>query len=429
MEIIQNRKVGKLRGIYSVCSANEYVIEAAFHRAIKNNQYVLIEATANQANQYGGYTGMKPKDFRDFVNSIAEKMSFPKDKIILGGDHLGMLPWKSQVYEEAMNKASELIKEYVLAGFSKIHIDSSMQLKDDFSDRLDTNIIAERAAILCKAAEEAYEELKEENPDSVHPVYVIGSVGPIPGGSKTEEDTVQITKPEEFENTVEAFRTYFYKYCGEEVWNYVIAVDVQPGVGFGDEAVHEYNREKARGLTETLLSYPNLVFEGHSTDYQTPEALKQMTEDGISILKVGPALTFALREGLIALSYIEREMFKVDAEIELSNIDMMLDYTMLKRPEYWKSYYHGTAAEVRYARRYSYLDRCRYYLPSRDVRDSIQRLIKNLKTKEIPLTLISQFMFTQYKKIRIGLLDKEPEALLRDRIGDCIDDYIYAITS
>ena len=61
----------------------------------------------------------------------------------------------------------------------------------------------------------------------------------------------------------------------EKAWNNVIAVVVQPGVEFGDESIHEYDRVAARDLSNALGKYPNLVFEGHSTDYQTREKLRR----------------------------------------------------------------------------------------------------------------------------------------------------------
>ena len=170
-KIIESRKMGIPKGIYSACSANEYVIEAAMERAMKDNDYVLIEATANQVNQYGGYTGMKPADFRKFVFFVAEKVSFPKDRIILGGDHLGPLTWQSENAASAMEKSKILLREYILAGFTKIHIDTSMRLGDDDKTQpLHTSVIAERGAELCAVAEEAFKELKETNPEAVHPV-------------------------------------------------------------------------------------------------------------------------------------------------------------------------------------------------------------------------------------------------------------------
>jgi D-tagatose-1,6-bisphosphate aldolase subunit GatZ/KbaZ len=426
-ELVIRQKQGIPEGIYSVCSANEYVIEAAMERALLNNQFVLIEATANQVNQFGGYTGMKAEDFKNFVHSIANKIKFPSNKVILGGDHLGPLTWKNEKSETAMEKSCVLIREYVLAGFTKIHIDTSMHLADDDANKkLDTAVVAERGAVLCKVAEEAYAELKEKNPDAMQPVYVVGSEVPIPGGSQEEEEGVQVTKVADLEDTVDTFKKAFLKYNLSNAWENVIAVVVQPGVEFGDEAIHEYSREAAKELCEALKKYPNLVFEGHSTDYQTATALKEMVEDGIAILKVGPALTFALREALFALNHIEEELFRYNPDVYLSNFINVLDEVMLKKPENWKKHYHGNGIKIRFARKYSLSDRCRYYLPDGEVKAALDRMIQNLKSVTIPMTLISEFMPVQYNKIRNGKLKNDPECLIKDRVINCIDEYLYA---
>lgn len=78
------------------------------------------------------------------------------------------------------------------------------------------------------------------------------------------------------------------------------------GVEFGDATVRDYDRNKARSLSQHLPSHPTIVYEAHSTDYQTPVALQQLVEDHFAILKVGPWLTFAMREAIFALSEIER---------------------------------------------------------------------------------------------------------------------------
>ncbi len=427
LEIVENQKNGIKKGIYSACTASDYVIEAVLERALQLNEIALIEATANQVNQFGGYTGMQPKDYVKFINSIADKVGFPKDRIILGGDHLGPLTWVNENATEAMEKSKTLIREYVLAGFTKIHIDTSMKVADDDKDKpLDTAIIAERGAVLCKAAEEAYKELLETYPNSTQPVYVVGSEVPIPGGAQ-EEEGIQVTKVDDFESTVKTFKNAFLSHNLDEAWERVVAVVVQPGVEFGDESVHEYNREAAKDLTNTLNKYENIVFEGHSTDYQTAEYLREMVEDGIAILKVGPALTYALREGFFALSYMEKELFKYDADVEISNFIEVLDAAMIRNPSNWKKHYHGDGNRVKYARKYSYSDRARYYFPTKEVIEAQETLIKNMKSKEIPLTLVNQFMPIQYNKIRKGQLKNEPEALIKDWVINCIDDYIYAI--
>ncbi len=427
-EIIKRRYNGEKVGIYSACSANEFVIEAVLERAAQTYTYALIEATANQVNQFGGYTGMKPKDFADFVYSIAKRINFPIEQLILGGDHLGPLTWQNESEASAMEKSKTLIRDFVLAGFSKIHIDTSMRVADDDKNvRLSDETIAARASILCKVAEEAFEELSKTVDDAVEPVYIIGSEVPIPGGAVENDETVSVTKPEQFEQTYETFRARFEQDGLKEAFKRVVGVVVQPGVEFSDLTVTEYNRENASALCGVLKKYPGIVFEGHSTDYQTPKALKQMVEDGVAILKVGPALTYGLREALFALCDIERDVFEGKEGVILSDFKNTLESVMLANPVYWGKYYHGGENEIAIKRKYSFSDRCRYYLPDKNVVESIKRLIENINSVDIPISVIEQYMPGQYKLIRENKLAKTAEALIKGRITDYINDYIYAV--
>ena len=204
------QKSGKQLGIYSCCSANPYVIEAALRKGKKDDSCVLIAATANQCDQFGGYTGMKPADFKSFCDGLADQIGFDKRKMFLGGDHLGPLTFAGYDEEKAMSLAEELIYHYVRAGFTKIHIDTSMRLKSDsVNERLSDETIARRSVRLAKTAERAYRELCAERPDAVRPVYVIGSEVPIPGGSTDNSDRLSVTRPEDFQKSVEVFERVF----------------------------------------------------------------------------------------------------------------------------------------------------------------------------------------------------------------------------
>ncbi len=75
--LVQRHKAGEQNGIYSVCSAHPLVIEAALKQALSDDSLLLIEATSNQVDQFGGYTGMTPVDFRNFVLEMAELLQFP----------------------------------------------------------------------------------------------------------------------------------------------------------------------------------------------------------------------------------------------------------------------------------------------------------------------------------------------------------------
>jgi D-tagatose-1,6-bisphosphate aldolase subunit GatZ/KbaZ len=431
-EIVKLQKQGVPQGIYSICSAHPFVIEAALAQALEENTYVLIESTCNQVNQFGGYTGMKPQDFVEFVHSLAKAMAFPPDKILLGGDHLGPNPWQAEPSATAMKKASDLVREYVMAGFTKIHLDTSMHLADDPGDRrqpLDPELVAERTALLGSIAEQAFTEGGKRSPAEVPPlVYVIGTEVPVPGGVQDTLEEPHVTEVADFQETVNVSQAAFVRKGLVEVWERVIAVVVQPGVEFGDQIIYEYQREKARELCNALKEVPNLVLEGHSTDYQRPSYLKQMVEDGVAILKVGPALTFAMREALYLLSYIENELEQGTEGFQPSQLIDVLDTVMVENPGYWEKYYHGSEKERQFARKYSLSDRSRYYWSNPKVQHVLEQLFRNLGRVEIPLPLISQFFPQQYDAIRNGLLEKTPKALIREKIREVLRIYSYAVT-
>lgn len=409
-------------GIYSACTANDVVIEAVLERSKRDNSIAVVEATANQVNQFGGYTGMKPADFREFVYEIAKKVDFPTDRIVLGGDHLGPLTWVNLTEEEAMENAEQLVYDYVYAGFTKIHLDTSMKvLTDDKNTRLSDEIIASRSVRLAKSCAKAFEDLKAVQPDAIKPVYIIGSEVPIPGGAQEVEEMV-VTSVEDLDATYGVFKHKFGEAGLAEMFEDIIAIVVQPGVEFGDENLDYYNRENAAQLVAHLkTNYPELVFEGHSTDYQTPELLRNMVEDGINILKVGPALTFAYREALFALSHIEDSLVE-----NPSNFIDVLESTMMKYPNNWAKYYHGTDDVLKRKRKFSFSDRARYYLPIDSVKDATDKLINNLSGQEIPLNLLSQYLPIQYRNVKEGKVENEVRALIKDYINIYLDDYVHA---
>lgn len=422
-EIVHQQKQGTPVGIYSCCSANAFVLKAALRRGLQHHMPVLIEATANQVNQFGGYTGMRPADFYAYVQQLAADMGYPEKDLILGGDHLGPLTWTALPEAEAMDNAEELVRQFVLAGFTKIHLDTSMRVADDDPQaRLSDEIIAERGARLCRAAESAYAQRLSAHPDAQPPVYIIGSEVPIPGGAQEAEDSVSVTKPEACMGTYQTFEQAFRRLGLEHAWERVVGLVVQPGVEFGDGDVFPYDQDNAAALTVLGKQLP-VIFEGHSTDYQTPDCLRKMVCDGIAILKVGPALTFALREALFSLELIEREQY-AGTGVHLSDFRAVLEHAMLASEGNWRKHYHGDGNATKYARAFSFSDRARYYLPDAAVQDAIRRLMENLG--EIPLSLLSQYMPVQYPKVRSGAVANCPEALILDRIGNCIDEYLYA---
>lgn len=427
-ELVARYKGGTPQGIFAVCSAHELVISALLQFGKRHGEVVLVEATCNQVNQYGGYTGMTPADFAGRVEGLCSEEGFSREKLILGGDHLGPNPWKKEPAAAAMAKAKDLVRDYVRAGFTKIHLDASMHLDDDGDPNtpLDPLVIAERTAELCRAAEQGYEERLRRFPEAQAPVYVIGTEVPIPGGAIADDGEVTVTAPEDLHVTVRVTREAFARRGLGGAWERVVAVVVQPGVEFGDHFIKEYSRSQAQALSRALEDYPGLVFEGHSTDYQQAEALRQMVEDGVVILKVGPELTFAMREALFLLEHMEREIPAL-ARAELSNLQQVMEGLMVADPTYWAPYYKGDEAGLRFARKYSLSDRIRYYWAHPQAEAAVNRLLDNLNSVRIPLSLLSQYMPRQYHKVRAGQLSLEAEALVKGRIAEVLQKYSLAV--
>jgi D-tagatose-1,6-bisphosphate aldolase subunit GatZ/KbaZ len=424
-DIVLDQHRGDLHGIYSICSSHPWVIDASLDQAGRDGSVVLIESTSNQVNQFGGYTGMTPRDFRDLVLFQSRERGISDERVILGGDHLGPIPFQAEDADTAMTKASDMVRRFVEAGFVKIHLDTSIPLGGETS--IEPARVAERCARLCRVCEETYSGMtRGGRRASPAPVYIIGTEVPVPGGSDEVEEGVQVTSGEDFEETVRVTRDAFVREKLENAWDRVVAVVVQPGVEFGDRSISEYNRKDASHLGQKLRDYPNLVFEAHSTDYQTARKMREMVEDGFAILKVGPGLTYAFREAVFMLCAIEDELCTIDSSIIRSNLLETVEDAMMHNPVYWQKYYDGSDMEQAYKRRYSFFDRIRYYWSEECVQASFKKLLHNIKNIGIPETLLSQFFPSQYRKIRDGELSSDPDDLLRDRVREVISDYAYA---
>jgi D-tagatose-1,6-bisphosphate aldolase subunit GatZ/KbaZ len=128
-------------------------------------------------------------------------------------------------------------------------------------------------------------------------------------------------------------------------------------------------------LSAALSEEAGMVYEAHSTDYQSPKALQQMVEDHFAILKVGPWLTYAYREAVLALAAIEHELLKAKPGTRLSQVRDALEKAMLNNPIHWQSYYRGDEEETRRELIYSYSDRCRYYWNDASVQEELSQLL------------------------------------------------------
>lgn len=419
LEKLAQNKNGVPTGDYSICSANKYVLITGMEKALREDSFILIEATCNQVNQFGGYTGMKPVDFTRYIHSIAKETGLPVDRIILGGDHLGPYPWRNLPAETALINSDHMVREYAKSGFQKIHIDASMHCADDdFSKPLSKEISAKRAVQLCKAVESTLSSCKALN----KPVYVIGTEVPVPGGSQKIEDEVKTTSVDDVNETLTIFENAFRNAGLESAWSRVIAVVVQPGVEFSENRITEYKSENTLSLRSFIETIPGKVYEAHSTDYQTPLKLMKMVEDHFAILKVGPALTFAFREAILSLQRIEDHLLRYKERNDRSDLLNVISRVMDKNPENWGKYARQSE-NVEVAKIFSYSDRIRYYWNFPQVETALQKLLLNLNVVHIPITLISQYLPYQYEHIREGRISNDPEQLIKDHINEVLDSY------
>jgi len=415
--LIAAHRQGQPVGLYSVCCSNEQVLLAAMQVARDYDTLLLIEATSNQVDQFGGYTGMTPPQYRDYVLQLARSQDFPADRLILGGDHLGPNAWQKGPAEVAMANARTLIAAYVAAGFHKIHLDCSMSCADDPTPLPDATVAA-RSAELARIAERTAAEH-----GLPPPVYVIGTEVPVPGGEASLDAGLAVTTPEAAALTLAIHRDAFSSPDLQPAWDRVIAMVVQPGVDFDHSSVHHYDPAAARALSGFVETQPRIVFEAHSTDYQTEAGLHALVRDHFAILKVGPAATYAFREAVFALAMIERELLPA---AECSQLIDVLERCMLDKPGNWASYYHGSAHEQRLLRAYSLSDRSRYYWGEAPVQAALATLLDNLTRHAPPLMLLSQFLPEQLRAVQAGELAAEPLALIRHKVALRLAEYARA---
>jgi D-tagatose-1,6-bisphosphate aldolase subunit GatZ/KbaZ len=407
-DIVRAQKAGEVRGIPSICSAHPAVLTCA----LRHFRPVLIESTCNQVNQYGGYTGMTPRDFRRFVNSLAEETSFPRGELILGGDHLGPSPWQDLPAKEAMSRAEELVRSYARAGFTKLHIDASMKLGgDDLHQLLSPELSAQRTARLVRVAEEVAEDASSLR-------YVIGTEVPLPGGAHEHEEGVEVTRAEDVGVTLQVTRLALKKLGYGSAWERVIALVVQPGVEYGSDFILEYDPGKAFSLAKASEATQQ-VFEAHSTDYQSPSSLGKLVRDHFAILKVGPALTFAYREAIFALAGLEDVLIPED---DRSNLVTVIEEAMLHQPEHWRDHYKGTFKEQAYQRKFSLSDRIRYYWKDPAVVEAVMKLLKNLEGRDVSLKVLKNIL----PKLRGMNQKSDADLLIDNRVLLVLDEYYAA---
>lgn len=412
--LIEQNRNGTQIGLPCFCTANEHVLRAALEFSASHSLPLIIEATCNQVNQDGGYTGMSAADFAHWIGELSTEYGVPEEHLILGGDHLGPNPWRHLPASEALSKAETLVRDYAAAGFRKIHLDASMACADESTP--DFNTVATRAAHLCAIAE-------EHSPHPEKLIYVIGTEVPVPGGETDDMSELAVTSVERFNDTIDTHKEAFEKQGLSYMWPKIVSIVTQPGVDFSHEAVHRFNPAAASQLSREILKHDGFSFEAHSTDYQPTDSLSALVEHFFFFLKVGPELTFRMREAAFALAAMEMQLSGTGQSNQGQPVLVQtIDKAMDEKPADWAPYYTGDAQTVRQLRHYSYSDRIRYYWNSPAVSHELQSLLSNLDGRQFPETIVSQ----HFPAREFGSLNAPASQLMRDHIKLCIQRYYQA---
>jgi D-tagatose-1,6-bisphosphate aldolase subunit GatZ/KbaZ len=376
--IAENRAHGRA-AIPSVCSAHPDVLRASLRLAAELNRPVVIEATSNQVNQDGGYTGLRPADFVALVQDMAKAVGCPQDRVIFGGDHLGPQAWRKGDAANAMAKARVMVADYVQAGFTKIHLDCSEGCAGE-SAQVGDAIAAARAADLAKAALAA-----ASTPAAL--LFVVGTEVPPPGGARAgdDHDTITPTAPAAALATIEAHLAAFEAAGIKAASAQISGLVVQPGVEFSATTVHHLPLARDPGFGPVLARFAGLCLEAHSTDYQYPQAFARLAELGFAFQKVGPALTHAFRRALYGLEAL-RQMAGSTAQ----PVWAVMEDIMLQTPQYWIGHYQGTATQLRSLRHFSLADRIRYCWPHPLAQAAVASLLADIETLALPDHVLTQ---------------------------------------
>lgn len=410
--IIARNRAGEAVAIPSVCTAHPDVLEACLTLAETLDQPIVVEATSNQVNQDGGYTGLKPADFISFVNDIAIRSDVRQDRILFGGDHLGPQAWRKVPASQAMEKAHKMVADYAAAGFTKIHLDCSEGCANEPAQLTD-EVTANRSAALAATA-------LEHAPDPMKLLFVIGTEVPPPGGARTDDDgDIPPTTSGSAKATLSAHRDAFTALnlpLGQ-----IGGLVVQPGVEFSPMEVHHLPLRRDPHLLAALTDWPHLCLEAHSTDYQHPDSYPRLAQLGFAFQKVGPALTFAWREALYALDAIRMQ----NGWASGPSLVETMEEVMLAEPCYWQGHYHGSSAAPRTERHFGLADRIRYYWPTPKAQQTVQRLMADLDAKRLPdPMLLAHFRASEIASARESR-HSLPRALALARVQTALRPYFF----
>ncbi|MFL2882670.1 MAG: class II D-tagatose-bisphosphate aldolase non-catalytic subunit [Pelagibacteraceae bacterium] len=349
------------KNLPSFCTSNFDVLKIIMLFSKFNNLPILIESTSNQVNQNGGYTGLTPSKFAKKVYSLSSSLKLNKKKILLGGDHLGPLPWKNLSKKKALANAKILVKNCLKAKYKKIHIDTAIICKDE--KKITRADIISRCKLILNNIKD--KELKNT-------FLVVGTEVPFAGGGQNSK--IVPTKISSIKEEYDQYKILFDN--RKLIKNKKFSMVIEPGIEFFHNKVKRTNlkdfKKKLNFSKKNKFSY-----EAHSSDYQKEKDLRKLVKNNFQFLKVGPELTYFFSKSIFAMENIEKKLFK-----RVSNLKYKFDKVMKNNKKYWKLYYRGKPAKIEYLKFNSYLDRIRYYWNFSEINKSKLILESNINKIE-----------------------------------------------
>jgi len=376
------KKLIKKKALPSFCTSNLDVLKIILFYSKKNNLPCLIECTSNQVNQFGGYTNKTPKQFSKEIISIAQKIRLGKKNLLLGGDHLGPLPWVKKNLKTSLKNSIKLINNFLDSNYCKIHIDTSVKCLDD--KFINHDKIFDRTKYILQNT-----KIKKK----INKIFlVIGSEVPLSGSN--DRGPITITTNSRIKKEVEKFKllskTLFKKRLS-------FGLVVEPGMRYLDYSISK--PKLTNFLDKKNFSIKNdFVYEAHSTDYQNFKVLKNLTKNNFKFLKVGPELTFQYSRSLMYMKKMEEKLIKK----KKSNFENQILNVMLNNNRYWKEYYK--VKNIKLKKKLilnSKLDRMRYYLNNKKIVRSIKILKQNIN--KINTKDLSKYLMSKKFKINFNL--------------------------
>ena len=386
----------------SFCSSNFDVLKSIMIFAKYQNFPVLIESTSNQVNQYGGYSGLKPFQFEKKIRRLAKFIKLNNKSLMIGGDHLGPLPWKDLDEATAMKNSKKLVKDCLKAKYKKIHIDTAIICRGE--KKIDRHTVIQRC-------DEILSVFSKKDFDNVF--LVIGTEVPFAGGGHTIKSSP--TTFESIKEEIDLYSTILKK-------KKKFALVIEPGIGFGNFSVIQ---AKLKNFGKRLIfsKKNNFVYEAHSSDYQKISSLKKLVKNNFKFLKIGPELTYFYAKSIFKMEEFEKKIYKNN----FSNIKNIILKEMKNNNSYWIDYYKAKKKKLDNLKFNSYLDRLRYYWSSKNILNSKKKLFINInkinKKKFIRYTDFKKKDFILKEKLKLNnsefIIYKSIEPILKRYYSAC----------